>query len=260
MKIENPQKKIFKIFISGWATDYKIFDIIYKKLIKKKHDFFFSEKIIINEEFFNEICNKIQNKKKSEKNIEIEIISWSMGCFIVIDILKKIESENLQIFKNIVQNLKLNLWSICEFYDKKDIEQIKKFILKNKNLYLEKFYEKCFFCEKKNSVSKNFSLSNYKKFKLNYQNYYFEKFNIDTLFNGLDYLKKSVLDTDFILKLANYGAKIRIVNSKNDKIINKFSNNILDLNKKNKNIKIEILDNCGHMFFLERKDIMSFLI
>lgn len=241
--MDNEQK--IKIFIHGWATDYKIFS--FSKIFKNENDLtktIFSTKILV-DDIIQDLFAKIISLKTQHKNLKIEIISWSMGTFIALDLLRKLQQEELEFFEKISKNLILNFWSLNEFYDKNYILQIKRFINKNKKLYLEKFYEQCF--DKSDFNGKYF-------FDKNFFDLYSEKFSNEELFDGLNYLEKSKIDINFIENLLEYGLKIKILNSKKDLI----STNFFDLNQKldqmkniqNFFIETKFIEDKGHLFFL----------
>jgi hypothetical protein len=232
-----------KIFIHGWATDHKIFSKIFENE-KDLSKIIFSTKILV-DDIIQDLFDKILLLKIQNKNLQIEIISWSMGTFIALDLLKKLQKEELEFFQKISKNLILNLWSLNEFYDKNYILQIKKFIIKNKKIYLKKFYEQCF---DKSDLNGKYIFDN------NFFDLYSEKFTNEELFDGLNYLEKSKIDINFIKNLLEYGIKIKILNSKKDLISTNFFNinQKLDQIKNIQNFFIEtkLIEDKGHLFFL----------
>lgn len=211
--INNNQKKdIF--LIHGWATDYKIFENL-----KIPYNY-----ILIDSKNPYKIPDAINSYCKQNHIKTINILGWSMGSFVAIDFIKT--------YHEIIDVKDLILMSVCKNYDQKNIKNIRKFLAKNKNLYLANFYKKCFF----SATAFEFEFD-----------YYLNSLTTDELNIGLDYLEKASLDMTFLETLKH--TNITIINAENDEIIN--PSTILSKTSKSKNIKIQILKNHGHAFFLE---------
>lgn len=114
------------VLIPGWAFDYRIFatvDLPYNYL-------FFDDKSILNFDY---------ELKKSllENGIEkISLLGWSQGAFAACNFA----CRNQDIIEELI------LIGMRKKYEKKTLEKIKGYLLRNSKAYLRKFYKECF-CE-----------------------------------------------------------------------------------------------------------------
>jgi pimeloyl-ACP methyl ester carboxylesterase len=219
----------FILLIPGWALDSKIFGCCRDKTrhvstIGNQKNLFLDVKynyIILEYINPNNCLDDILNIMKKFKLEKISVLGLSLGGYIAYNFAK----EHPQKIDEII------LVGMREKYSLQEIEKVKLYLTKNKKLYLEKFYKNCF------SVSQN---NDWEYFENNLLEYYLNKFSLDELLMGLDYLGKQKLEPE-ILKNIN----VTFVNGKNDVIAP--INDIMNFKNKLKEAKYIFLDNIGHI-------------
>jgi pimeloyl-ACP methyl ester carboxylesterase len=215
----NNQHKINLVLIPGWATDSKIFNNLhlpYNLLILNQ----------ANPVHFNQTLLTIL-KDNHIKNTSIA--GFSMGGFLAIDFAK----ENPTFVDN------LFLLGIRNKYDAKNIDFIKKLLIRNKAAYLLKFYQSCF--NDKQS---------FLEFKKALFNEYINNFSLDFLLETLDYLSSTNASA---IKLKN--TNTIFIHGKDDKVAP--LNEVTNISQSLPTSKLITLET-GHMPFFQ-KDISEII-
>ena len=132
-KFVNRKEKDSIVLIPGWGFDHKIFSAL---------DLPYNYFLFCGNEFtpkFEEGLKKTLRERSIEK---ISLFGWSQGAFLACNFAcgnPAIENEVLLI-------------SAKRRYERQGLENIKKYLQKNKKDYLYKFYKECF-CEKEHGCS-----------------------------------------------------------------------------------------------------------
>ncbi|MCK4916986.1 MAG: alpha/beta hydrolase [Candidatus Omnitrophica bacterium] len=180
--IDRNYKKTIVLF-PGWASDYRIFNLLdleYNYLLPIKLNPFLFENFL-----FEEI--------KKNKLKKISILGWSLGGSLAVEFALK--------YPDCINEL--ILVSIRVKYSEQVISQIKKYLRKNKKIFLYSFYNQCFFDKDSG-----------KWFKENLLKSYCEDLVLSDLLEGLDYLKKEELN----FKKLKGVKKIKIIHGEQDNI------------------------------------------
>jgi pimeloyl-ACP methyl ester carboxylesterase len=179
----NRGKKETILLVPGWASDWKIFNTLnleYNYLIPTEFSPF---------NFKDSLVYKLQ-----EENLnKLTILGWSLGGFAAVDFACQ--------FPHFVN--KIFLVSVRKKYPKENLENIGRFIKKDKKAYLYRFYHECFSPNEEGFFW----------FKKNLLKLYLEEINLDYLLEGLDYLSRSELNLD-VLKNMN----VKLLHGEEDKI------------------------------------------
>src|SRR4030042_2289016 len=171
------------VLLPGWATDYRIFNILNLK--------------------FNYILPVNLPTEKFDKNLlgylkknnfrKVSFFGWSMGGFLAASF-----ALNYADFVD-----ELILVSIRKKYEQEKLREIKTLIRKNKKAYLYKFYNQCF--SDKTQMS---------WFKKNLLNLYSDNFNLKDLCRQLDYLENAKIHPQMLSCIK----KIKIIHGEQDSI------------------------------------------
>lgn len=172
-----------------WAADYRIFEVlnITQFLGRKKSSFIFLGS------FFEDFQEDIINFMRGHSLKKINILGVSLGGFRAFEFGYK--------FPHLIE--KLILVGIRKRYPKEEIDKVRRYILKNRSLYLEKFYEECF---SKTSFARERFFSLKKS--------YLEKFRPQELLSGLDILEKIAINSSSL----NNFKKLFLICGEKDKI------------------------------------------
>ena len=208
------------IFISGWAAD----DNIWKKITEKIN----CEYIILPWEkcLGSTSENNELHKVLIETDRKYILAGWSLGGLIALDAAitfgKKIEKL-------------IMISSTSRMTEDNGYTGTDKRLLRSMKLRLSKMKEK---------VLKDFFSSAFKPEKNDRMNDFLnqaEKYNVDSLKHGLEYLEK----TDLREKLSNIKCPLHLFHGKQDQIM-KYENSIY-LSEKIDNAELEIIPDAGHM-------------
>lgn len=202
------------VLIPGWATDYRIFNLLNLK-------FNYLLPLDFSPATFEDSILNTLGDNKIEK---ISLLGWSLGGFVAAEFSAK--------HPNLVDEL--ILVSIRKKYKKEAIDEIKELLKKSKKGYLYKFYGQCF--------SRKVSLSWFKK---NLLKTYCQDFDLDYLLTTLDYLEKSQIFTQELSGIK----RIKIIHGENDRIAP-----IDEAREVQKNIngsELIVVKDSGHIPFLE---------
>ena len=202
------------VLIPGWATDYRIFNLLNLKF-----------NYLLPLDFSPATLeDSILNTLGDNKIEKISLLGWSLGGFVAAEFSAK--------HPNLVDEL--ILVSIRKKYKKEAIDEIKELLKKSKKGYLYKFYGQCF--------SRKVSLSWFKK---NLLKTYCQDFDLDYLLTTLDYLEKSQIFTQELSGIK----RIKIIHGENDRIAP-----IDEAREVQKNIngsELIVVKDSGHIPFLE---------
>ena len=203
------------VLIPGWATDYRIFNML-------ELPFNYLLPLDFSPAVFNE---KLIRQLKERSISKVSVFGWSLGGFMASDFAAR--------YPELVD--RLILISIRDSYTKEEISHIKDYLRKNKRGYLYKFYTSCF--------SKDDDISWFRK---NLLKEYCEMFNLDYLISTLDYLADRRIDTGPLREIE----RIEFIHGEHDKIAPiKEARQVLTRLPQAKFIRIE---NAGHMPFFNK--------
>ncbi len=184
-KFADRKKKNHLVLIPGWAFDYRIFaalDLPYNY-------FFFCDESTVN---FEDELKKILARDNIEK---ISLLGWSQGAFRACDFACK----NPDTIEEII------LVSLRKKYEKKGLENIKKYLIRNRKAYLYKFYRECFCKDEKDR---------YRWFRDTFLMDYLDKMSLDRLIRNLDLLWRVEIRPESLKKLK----RIKLVHGRADTI------------------------------------------
>jgi len=184
-KFADRRKKDHLVLVPGWAFDYRIFAL----LDLPYNYFFFCGKSML--EFEDELKRVL-----AKNNIgKISLLGWSQGAFGACDFACK----NPDTVEEII------LVSLRKRYEKEGLENIKKYLIRNRTAYLYKFYTECF-CEDEKE--------RYRWFRDTFLKYYLEKMSFDRLIRNLDWLCRVEIQLESLKKLKH----IKLVHGRADTI------------------------------------------
>lgn len=207
------------VLLPGWATDNRIFKYVnlpYNYVLPEKFDIYGFESGILS----------FLEKNNFEK---ISMLGYSLGGFVAAEFAGKYPEKINSLF----------LIGIRKQYDAAQIRVIKKYINKNKKLYLRNFYKSCFSNEK-----------SFRKYDGLLFSDYCENLSKEELLIGLDYLAAARLNPEMLCDIP----KIKIIHGALDKIapIDETEQIVDDL----LNAEFMKIPDCGHMVFLEKPSIL----
>ncbi|MFH0948765.1 MAG: alpha/beta hydrolase [Elusimicrobiota bacterium] len=217
-KFINRKEEKSIVLIPGWAFDSKIF----ATMDLKYNYFLYSNKNKSIAGFEDELKNLL-----SEQHInKISLLGWSHGAFLSYDFAYK----NPELIDELI------LIGIKIKYEKKILEDVKKYIIKNKVAYLYKFYAECF-CKEDEKY--------FAWFRKNLLNDYLQDMETEDLIDGLDRLSCAEINPN----LLNGIKEIKIVHGEKDKISTideaiAFKNNL-------PHAKLIVFNDSGHLPFLK---------
>jgi len=202
------------VLIPGWATDYRIFDLLNLK---------FNYLLPINFSPFT-FESSLFNVLREKEIKRVSLLGWSLGGFLAEKFAGK--------YPGLVDEL--ILIGIRKKYNQEKIAEIEEFLKRSKKGYLYKFYQQCFF--------KQESLSWFKK---NLLKTYCQDFDLEYLLKTLDYLAKSEINTQELLAIE----KVKIIHGACDQIAPiEEGREVCETIARAELITVE---NCGHALFLE---------
>ncbi|MBI5573041.1 MAG: alpha/beta fold hydrolase [Elusimicrobia bacterium] len=217
-KFINRKEEKSIVLIPGWAFDFRIF----ATMDLKYNYFFYSSKNKSITCFEDELKNLL-----NEYNLDkISILGWSQGAFLSCDFAYK----NPEIIDELI------LVGIKIKYEKEILEDIKKYIIKNKIAYLYKFYAECF-CK---DDEKYFTW-----FRKNLLSDYLQNMETEDLIDGLDRLSYSEINP----KSLNDIKEIKIVHGEKDKI--SALDEAIALKNDLPQSKLVVFNDTGHLPFLK---------
>lgn len=173
------------VLVPGWAFDRRIFDELtlpynYFCCRNCKGDDFEAE------------LKELLEQNAIEK---ISLLGWSQGAFAVCDFAGK----NPDMVEEII------LVSARERYEKKELENVKKNLIKNSRAYLYSFYRECF-CPEEEKY--------YRRFKHTLLKDYLNLMSPEKLINDLNYLEKAQIQPESLKDIS----RVTIVHGQEDKI------------------------------------------
>lgn len=177
--------KDYLALIPGWATDYRIFDILdlnYNYLLPLKFSPF----------NFN---SPLVNFLEKESINKVSLFGWSLGAFL---------AQGFSI-NNPAKIDELILVSTRMKYEPETLEETRKQVLKNKKAFLHKFYLNFFSDKDKDDLV---------WFKKNLLRDYCSRMESKELIVGLDYLAQTQIKIDSLAKFK----KLRIFHGEKDRI------------------------------------------
>ena len=201
------------VLLPGWATDYRIFDKLdlpYNYILPAP---FNPNKF---EAEFLEFAKQKDIKTAS-------LLGWSLGGYCAADFAVK-HPEMIE---------ELILVSVKEKYDKDGIDKVKEHLIESRKAYLYKFYYECF---------SGGGTEKLKWFKEILMKEYLEKFGLEELIEGLDYLLARPLDIEGLKGITTrfmFGMKDKIVPAKE----------VIGLKSELPDAVFEFIENSGHMPF-----------
>ena len=203
------------ILIPGWATDHRIFEPL---------DLKFNYLVLVDFSPFNftENLSRFMKKNQIEK---ISLFGFSLGGFAAAEFAYK--------YPDLIDEL--ILVSIRKGYNAKEISEIKNLLKRNKEAYLCKFYEQCFYREEQ-----------MRWFKGNLLKIYCEQMDLDHLLKALDYLENAKIKPELLNSIKN----IKIIHGECDSIAP--VQEAIDISKSLKHAKFISIKNAGHIPFLEK--------
>lgn len=171
------------VLIPGWATDHRIFeglDLRYNYLIPVEFSPFGFEQSLL--------------EALERNHIErVSLLGWSLGGFLAAEFASK--------YPGLIDEL--ILVSIRRRYREEELSEIEQNLKKNKKATLYKFYLQSF--SKKDEI---------RWFKDNLFRYYHEKFDLEFLLKGLDYLRRAEVRPELLNKIRD----IKIIHGGRDSI------------------------------------------
>lgn len=207
-------KKDSIVLIPGWATDYRIFDSL---------DLRFNYLIPIDFYPLNFERSLLEALEKNDIK-RISLFGWSLGGFVAAEFA----SRHRELIVELI------LISIRKAYKKEELAEIKKYLKKNQKGYLYKFYTECF--SKKEEMS---------WFKEKLLKDYCEGFDLNYLFNTLDYLQGAEIKPESLEGIE----KIKIIHGECDRIAPIYE--AIDIKNSLKQAEFISIENTGHIPFLK---------
>jgi len=172
------------VLIPGWGFDARIFeplDLDFDYLLPQIND---------PERFSADLMSAlIENRIK-----KVSLFGWSMGGFLAINFLEEYGREFVQ---------EIFLVSMKKSYPKKEIDSQIALLIKDRRLYLSRFYRNCFMGQKQI----------FSWFKESLFSSYVEMFDPEFLLNGLYYLMQQKLKTAALKE-----SPVKIIHGKKDRI------------------------------------------
>ncbi len=173
------------VLIGGWAFDYRIFETM-----DLPYNYFFY--IDEAQGGFETELKQLLTKRRFEK---ISLFGWSQGAFVACDFA----SRNPDITEEVI------LVGLRKKYERKNLHQIKDYLLKNKKAFLYKFYRDCF-CQEEEK--------HYLWFKKNLLKDYLKKMELGKLVSGLDALAQYQIRLESLKEIE----RIKIAHGREDAI------------------------------------------
>jgi pimeloyl-ACP methyl ester carboxylesterase len=178
-------KKKNILLLPGWATDSRIFSLLDLDFNYIIPTYFWPFDF---EEAFIAFMDK-------EKLTSISLFGLSLGGFVAVKFAED--------FSYLVDEL--ILVGIREKYKEKDLEKVRNYLKKDKNIYLRRFYKACFYPD-----------SQHKEwFKKTLEEDYIKRFSLNYLIETLNYFKYSNINLSYLTSLE----KIKVIHGSEDSIV-----------------------------------------
>lgn len=171
------------VLIPGWATDHRIFsnlDLEYNYLVPPELPFL-------------SFADGLAQWLRANEIEKVSLFGLSLGGFLAGDFCSKYPQSAEKVY----------LAGIRRQYPKQDLDRIRVFLKRNKSAYLGSFYRECFPNHK-----------DWQNFRNTLLESYLNKFSLEYLLPGLDYLEVSRLKPEAFKDIK----KIEIYHGQNDKI------------------------------------------
>lgn len=172
------------VLIPGWGFDARIFEplnLAFNYLLPEINDL---------KRFSADLMSAlIENRIK-----KVSLFGWSMGGFLAVNFLEEYGREFVQ---------EIFLVSMRKSYPKKEIDSQIALLIKDRRLYLSRFYRNCFMGQKRT----------FAWFKERMFSSYIEMFDLEFLLNGLYYLMQQRLKTAALKE-----NPVRIIHGEQDRI------------------------------------------
>ncbi|NQT10644.1 MAG: alpha/beta hydrolase [Desulfobacteraceae bacterium] len=203
------------VLIPGWGFDTRIFELLdlnFNYLLPQIND---------PKRFSADLMSAlVENQIK-----KVSLFGWSMGGFLAINFLEEYGREFAE---------EIFLVSMRKSYPKKEIDSQIAFLIKDRRLYLSRFYRNCFIGQKRT----------FAWFKEHMFSSYIEMFDLEFLLNGLDYLVQQRLETAALKE-----NPVRIIHGEKDRIAP--YSEIVEMAKDISFPGIVTFKKSGHLPFLE---------
>ncbi|MEA3432898.1 MAG: alpha/beta hydrolase [candidate division WOR-3 bacterium] len=203
------------VLIPGWGFDARIFEPLnldFNYILPEINDL---------EHFSSDLMSALV-----EKDIKrVSLLGWSMGGFLAVNFLEKYGREFVQ---------EILLISMRKSYPKKEIDSQIGLLIKDRRLYLNRFYRNCFMGQKNDLAW----------FKEHLFPSYIEMFDLEFLLKGLDYLMQQRLKTATLKE-----SPVRIIHGAKDRIAP--CSGIVEIAENISFPGIVIFEKSGHLPFLE---------
>lgn len=209
-------KKQSMVLTAGWAFDYRIFatlDLPYNYI------FFCGDSAA-------DFEDELKHALVSHGIEKINLFGWSQGAFVVCDFAVR----NPEITEYLI------LVSMRKQYEKAALEEVKRYLMKNRTAYLYKFYRDCFAPQEKNY---------YLWFKKSLLKSYLQDLSLEQLVKGLDRLGEAEIRPDLLRRLKN----IKIVHGGADTIAP--VQEAVELSNSLPNSQLITFAQVGHLPFLQ---------
>lgn len=202
--------------IPGWGFDCRIF-----RPLNLKYNYLLPERPNLAAFKYD-----LRDELEKEKIDEVSLFGWSMGGFLAVDFA----CEYFHLVKEIF------LISVRKEYPQDEISLMKSLLKENKKVLLYRFYQECFFPEKKAFFW----------FKENLLRAYLEEMDQGFLSEGLDYLAQAKLAAE-----ALKGKCVRFLHGSKDKVAP--LKEVEELKGELSKARLVVLDHTGHIPFLGSK-------
>ncbi|MDO9566318.1 MAG: alpha/beta hydrolase [Candidatus Desulfaltia sp.] len=203
------------VLIPGWGFDARIFeplDLDFDYLLPQIND---------PKRFSADLMSAlVENQIK-----KVSLFGWSMGGFLAISFLEEYGWEFAE---------EIFLVSMRKSYPKKEIDSQIALLIKDRRLYLSRFYRNCFIGQKRT----------FEWFKERVFSSYIEMLDLEFLLNGLEYLMQQTLETAALKE-----NPVRIIHGEKDRIAP--YSEIVQMAKDISFPRIVAFKKSGHLPFLE---------
>lgn len=211
------KRKEALVLISGWAFDYRIFDTLD---LPYNYIFFCGGNVLGFEDNLKETLTKNNIKR-------VSLFGWSQGAFLASDFAAK----NPGIVDEVI------LVSIRKKYDGDVVENIKRYLSKNRKPFLYKFYRDCF-CDAEAEC--------FAWFRKRFLKYYLYNTELEGLVGNLDWLSRARIQPGLLKELR----KIKIIHGRKDRIAP--VEEAQEIKNSLPRARLIIFEDTGHLPFLRR--------
>ena len=211
--INNNQDFTF-ILLPGWATDYRIFSPLFDYC--KDFNYFFPRSGLAIKKLFQEFSKAVEQFSINKFNV----FGASLGGFLAAELFREISPKPERLI----------LAGVKKKYPLAGLEKVENYLKRNKQAYLYKFYQRCFF-----------SPQLWQWFKKNLLKDYLDKFSLSFLLEGISYFKHAEITLQ-------KNSKVSLVWGNNDRIVSFPERD--QLSKEMFWAHTDIVKGCGHFPFL----------